>query len=146
VSTGGGARTGATGTPFPVDRSGDRGAGIAALLLVTGPVIFITHFMVVYLVGEAGCTGDGPGLDAFDPPVPRAFALIATALAVLGCALATRWSWGRWRALGGGYGTVDVPAGGPGGTSVVPLAGVLLSAFSGAAVLFVGVPAAFVGC
>jgi hypothetical protein len=146
MSTGGGSRTGATGTPFPVDRSGDRGAGAAAALLVAGPVTFITHFMVVYLVGEAGCTGDGPGLEVFDPPVPRIVTLVATALAAVGCALATRWSWGRWRALAGGYGRIDVPAGGPGGTSVVPFAGVLVSAFSGLAVLFVGLPAAFLGC
>ena len=146
MSVGGGARTGARGTPFAVDRSGDRGAGVVAALLLTGPVTFITHFFVVYLVAEAGCTGDGPGLEVFDPPVPRAVTLVATALAAVVCVLATRWSWGRWRALGGGYGDLAVPAGGPGGTSVVPLAGVLLSAFSCVAVLFVGVPAAFLGC
>ena len=40
-------------------------------MFVAGPVIWSVHFLLVYLVTEAGCSGDGPGLRLFDPPVPK---------------------------------------------------------------------------
>jgi uncharacterized protein (DUF2267 family) len=44
-------------------------------MFVAGPVIWSVHFMLVYLVVEAGCSGDGPGLRLFDPPVPTVVTL-----------------------------------------------------------------------
>ena len=80
-----GATTGASGTPFAVDLGRDRQARRMWLVLLGGPLLWISHFMFVYLVAEAGCTGDGPGLELFDPPVPRTVTLLATALAAAAC-------------------------------------------------------------
>ena len=78
---GDGSRTAAEGTPFAVDVSRDRRARWPWLMFVAGPVIWSVHFLLVYLVAEAGCSGDGPGLRLFDPPVPKAVTLAATAAA-----------------------------------------------------------------
>ncbi|HTE70467.1 MAG TPA: hypothetical protein VK942_17195, partial [Actinomycetes bacterium] len=141
-----GSRTAGEGTPFAVDVSGDRRARWALFMFVSGPVIWSVHFLVVYLVTEAGCSGDGPGLTLFDPPVPKAVTLAATAAAAaaaLGCAT---WWYRRWRAsehepvadeaadLAGGLTDRD-----RGGTLV--FAGFLLSLLSVVTVLFVGLPA-----
>jgi hypothetical protein len=74
-----GSRTAGEGTPFAVDVSRDRRSRWALFMFVSGPVIWSVHFMLVYLVTEAGCSGDGPGLRLFDPPVPAAVTLAATA-------------------------------------------------------------------
>ena len=72
VPNGDGSRTAPEGTPFAVDVSRDRRARFALAMFVAGPVIWSVHFLLVYLVTEAGCTGDGPGLRLFDPPrTPR---------------------------------------------------------------------------
>jgi hypothetical protein len=141
-----GSRTAGEGTPFAVDVSGDRQARWAMFMFVSGPVIWSVHFLLVYLVTEAGCSGDGPGLTLFDPPVPKAVTLAATAAAAaaaLGCAT---WWYRRWRAsehepvadeaadLAGGLTDRD-----RGGTLV--FAGFLLSLLSVVTVLFVGLPA-----
>jgi hypothetical protein len=141
-----GSRTAGEGTPFAVDVSGDRRARWALFMFVSGPVIWSVHFLLVYLVTEAGCSGDGPGLTLFDPPVPKAVTLAATAAAAaaaLGCAT---WWYRRWRAsehepvadeaadLAGGLTDRD-----RGGTLV--FAGFLLSLLSVVTVLFVGLPA-----
>jgi hypothetical protein len=141
-----GSRTAGEGTPFAVDVSGDRRARQALFMFVSGPVIWSVHFLLVYLVTEAGCSGDGPGLTLFDPPVPKAVTLAATAAAAaaaLGCAT---WWYRRWRAsehepvadeaadLAGGLTDRD-----RGGTLV--FAGFLLSLLSVVTVLFVGLPA-----
>jgi hypothetical protein len=81
---GDGSRTAGEGTPFAVDVSRDRRARWPLFMFVSGPVIWSIHFLLVYLVTEAGCSGDGPGLRLFDPPVPKAVTLAATAAAVAG--------------------------------------------------------------
>jgi hypothetical protein len=80
-----GARTSPVGTPFPVDVSTDREARVTWIGFLAGPVIWFAHFMFVYLVAEAGCTGGGPGLRLLDPPVAPMLTLVATAFAALAC-------------------------------------------------------------
>jgi hypothetical protein len=115
-------------------------------MFVSGPIIWSVHFMLVYLVAEAGCSGDGPGLRLFDPPVPKAFTLAATAAAAaaaLGCAT---WWYRRWRASEhepDADAAAD-PAGDRtdhhrGGT--LAFTGFLLSLLSVLTILFVGLPA-----
>jgi hypothetical protein len=141
-----GSRTAGEGTPFAVDVSRDRRARFALAMFVSGPVIWSVHFLVVYLVTEAGCSGDGPGLSLFDPPVPKAVTLAATAAAAaaaLGCAT---WWYRRWQVseqeraadeaadLAGGLTDRD-----RGGT--LAFAGFLLALLSVVTILFVGLPA-----
>jgi hypothetical protein len=142
VPSGDGSRTAAEGTPFAVDVSRDRRARFALAMFVAGPVIWSVHFLLVYLVVEAGCTGDGPGLTLFDPPVPKAVTLAATAAAALAALACAGWSWRRWRTdaaeaaadLAGGLSDPD-----RGGT--LAFAGFLLSLLSVVTILFVGLPA-----
>ena len=141
-----GSRTAGEGTPFAVDVSRDRRARFALAMFVAGPVIWSTHFLLVYLVVEAGCSGDGPGLVLFDPPVPKVVTLAATAVAAvaaLGCAM---WWYRRWRPseqepavdhagdLAGGL--TDRHRGG-----TLAFAGFLLSLLSVLTILAVGLPA-----
>jgi hypothetical protein len=146
VPGGDGSRTAAGGTPFAVDVSRDRRARWALAMFVAGPVIWSAHFMVVYLVVEAGCSGDGPGLALFDPPVPKVVTLAATAAAALAALACARWSWGRWR----GSGVVaaadeagDVAGGRRDwdGGGALAFAGFLLSLLSVVTILLVGLPA-----
>ena len=139
---GDGSRTAPGGTPFAVDVSRDRQARWVLAMFVAGPVIWSVHFMLVYLVVEAGCSGDGPGLALFDPPVPKAVTLAATAAAAVAALACARWSWRRWQASGSE--PAADPAGGVqdrdrGGT--LAFAGFLLSLLSVVTVLFVGLPA-----
>lgn len=115
------------------------------LVFLAGPIIWSVHFMVVYLVAEAGCTGDGPGLALFDPPVPTVVTLAATAVATVASLATAAWGYRRWRARrqepAGGAGD---RAGGredhdPGGS--LAFAGFLMSLLSVVSVLFVGLPA-----
>jgi hypothetical protein len=141
-----GSRTAGEGTPFAVDVSRDRRARWALAMFVSGPVIWSVHFMLVYLVTEAGCSGDGPGLRLFDPPVPKAVTLAATAAAAAAALACAGWSYRRWRAsehqpaadeagdVAGGLTERD-----RGGT--LAFAGFLLSLLSVVTILFVGLPA-----
>jgi hypothetical protein len=143
---GDGSRTAPEGTPFAVDVSRDRRARWSLFMFVSGPVIWSVHFMLVYLVTEAGCTGDGPGLALFDPPVPKAVTLAATAAAAVAALACATWWYRRWRAgehepvaneaadLAGGLTDRD-----RGGT--LAFAGFLLSLLSVVTILFVGLPA-----
>jgi hypothetical protein len=140
-----GSRTAGEGTPFAVDVSRDRRARSALAMFVAGPVIWSVHFMLVYLVVEAGC-GEGPGLALFDPPVPEVVTLAATAVAAVAALACAGWSWRRWREgarepaaddagdLAGGLADRD-----RGGT--LAFAGFLLSLLSMVTILAVGVPA-----
>ncbi|MGH9226572.1 MAG: hypothetical protein ACRD2W_22935 [Acidimicrobiales bacterium] len=147
-----GARTAPDGTPVAVDVSRDRLTRSGWVGLLGGPVLWFTHFMVVYLVAEAGCTGDGPGLEVFDPPVPDAVTLAASAVAAMGCLWFAAWAYRRWTATRHGGAAADDPGGlsgryeehQRGGT--LALASLLLSLFSFVAVLFVGLPAPFLDC
>jgi hypothetical protein len=143
---GDGSRTAGEGTPFAVDVSRDRRARRSMFMFVSGPVIWSVHFLLVYLVTEAGCSGDGPGLERFDPPMPEVVTLAATAAAAAVALACAGWWYRRWRAsehepaadeaadLAGGLTDRD-----RGGT--LAFAGFLLSLLSVVAVLFVGLPA-----
>lgn len=87
----------AKGTPVPVDVTVDPRTRTTLLVLLAGPAILVVHFLVVYLVVEAGCTGDGSGLNVFDPPVPTVATLVATALAALACCGSAWWAYRRCR-------------------------------------------------
>lgn len=147
-----GAMTAEHGTPVAVDVSRDRQNRRVSLVFLGGPVLWFSHFVVVYLVAEAGCTGGGPGLRAFNPPVPTAVTLAVTAVTAAGCLLFAAWGRRRWIEAGQGRGA----AGDPGGAAdndtehddggAMALASVLLSLFSFVAVLFVGLPAPFLDC
>ena len=141
----GGGTTATSGTPFAVDMARDRHTRRMWGILLGGPVLWIGHFMLVYLVAEAGCSGDGPGLELFDPPVPRTATLVATALAAAACILlAIRCLHGWRQATAQATGDDDPDDIGKGaGHGTIPFAGFLLSAFSMLAIVSVGLPAAF---
>ena len=139
------------GTPVAVDVSPDRPTRIGWVVFLGGPVIWFAHFMLVYLVAEAGCTGGGPGLRAFNPPVPTVVTLAATAVAVAGCLAFAIWGHRRWVAARQAV-AVDDPHGlsgeheerDRGGT--MAFASFLLSLFFVVAVLIVGLPALVLEC
>jgi hypothetical protein len=137
-----GSRTAEEGTPFAVDVSRDRRVRWPLFMFVAGPVIWSVHFLLVYLVTEAGCSGDGPGLRLFDPPVPKVVTLAATAaaaVAALGCAT---WWYRRWQAgehEPAADEAADLADHDRGGT--LAFTGFLLSLLSVVAILFVGLPA-----
>jgi hypothetical protein len=141
-----GSRTAPEGTPFAVDVSRDRRARFALAMFVAGPLIWSVHFLLVYLVVEAGCSGDGPGLALFDPPVAKVVTLAATAFAALAALACAGWSWRRWR-TDADEAAADEAAGIAGGLSdrdrggTLAFAGFLLSLLSVVTILFVGLPA-----
>jgi hypothetical protein len=146
VPGGDGSRTAPGGTPFAVDVSRDRRARFALAMFVAGPLIWSVHFLLVYLVTEAGCSGDGPGLTLFDPPVPKVVTLVATAAAAAAALACAGWSWRRWQA-GGSVPAADEAADLTGGLQdrdrggTLAFAGFLLSLLSVVTILFVGLPA-----
>ncbi len=91
--------------------------------LLGGPAIWISHFMIVYLVAEAGCAA----LDLGEG-VLVAFTVVATVIAVLACG-ALAWSTRRRMQTGDEW-TIDFASG-----------GFLLSIGSAFGVLVVGAPA-----
>jgi hypothetical protein len=143
-----GSMTAPRGTPYPVDVASDRPARMIWAALLAGPAILMLHFTVVYLVAEAGCTGDGHGLDAFDPPVPVIVTVVATALAAIACLAVAAWNYRRWRP------SVDAPdrpqATWPFGDvddhearGSLAFVGTLLAALSFASVVLIGIAAPF---
>jgi hypothetical protein len=152
-----GSWTSPSGTPFAVPVSRDRRLLITAVALLAGPVVWSVHFLLVYLVAEAGCTGDGQGLRLFDPPVPTVVTLTATAVAAAAALASAAWAYRRWRAgrSARAAGEADERADGPDGEEERPrefddhdlggslaLAGCMLSLLAFVMVLFVGLPAA----
>ncbi len=136
------------GTPVAVDVSRDRPARVVWVVFLAGPVIWFAHFMLVYLVTEAGCTGDGPGLRLLDPPVPAVVTLAATAVAAAACLALAGWAYRRWRASTHQPGadeagdlSGDLEDHDRGGT--LTFAGLLLSLLAFVTVLLVGLPALF---
>jgi hypothetical protein len=127
--------TAAKGTAAPVDVAVDPRARTTVVVLLAGPVISMVHFLVVYLVVEAGCTGDGPGLDLVDPPVPEVFTLAATGVAALACGLVAVWAHRRFRTA------KEASAGHLVDRGPLAFAGFLLSLLALVTVLFVGLPA-----
>ncbi len=148
-----GSRTSTGGTPVAVDVTADHQARRTWVVLLGGPVVWFGHFMVVYLVAEAGCTGDGPGLDLFDPPVPVVTTAAATVVAAFACLAVAVWAWRRWRAAAPDdpHAASDVAAPDPGEPTTHDAGGalsriaLLLAVLSLVAVLFVGVPALWLG-
>jgi hypothetical protein len=139
-----GGRTAARGTPFPVAVARDPHARATFVGLLAGPVIWIAHFMFAYVVAEAGCTGDGKGLEFFDPPVTSIATLVATGVACLGCLANARRSFRRWRGTAGGPEEAPESHGDDGALSFV---GFLLSGLFFVATLMTGISAAvFTGC
>ncbi|MDP8930745.1 MAG: hypothetical protein M3O70_19800 [Actinomycetota bacterium] len=136
-----GATTAGDGTAVAVDVSADPRARSTLALFVAGPMIWTAHFLLIYLIVEAGCTGDGPGLRLFDPPVPTVVTLATTAVAAVACLASAAWGYRRWRA--DQHQRADEPGGlepAEGGGSLA-LAGSLLSLLGFVTVLFVGLPA-----
>jgi hypothetical protein len=119
------------GTPASVDVAVDPRARGAIATFLAGPVIASLYFGVVYLVTEAGCSGDGAGLDAFDPPVPTVVTLAATLVAALACAAAAGWAYRRWQSADDGL--VD--------RQPLAFVGFLLSLLALLTVLMLGLPA-----
>lgn len=148
-----GGLTASEGTPVAVDLSRDRRVRTTWLVLVAGPIIWFTHFMLVYLVAEAGCTGNGRGMDVFDPPVPVLTTIVATVIAVALCVAAAVWARRWWRASQQALDTRRRRAEEAGDAAGVEafdaetrsgslaFVGYLLSLFSIVAVLFTGAPA-----
>jgi hypothetical protein len=135
-----GASTARKGTPTAVPMSTSRRALSTIGLLLSGPVIWSVHFLVVYLVTDAGCTSGGPGLSSLAPPVPTVVTLAATAVAAVACLAAAWMSYRRWRhdAVPRRRGSDVAPAEGVGSLA---FAGFLLALLGFVTVLFVGLPA-----
>lgn len=98
-------------------------------LLLVGPVLWILHFMAVYLFSEAACVAR----ESADLPVPGADALVpvvvaATVVAAAITAWATKQSWRAAHRRGGDE-------------AALGWAGALLGALSVVAILAVGLPA-----
>lgn len=142
-----GARTAAEGTPVPVDLARDRQARTVWVVFLAGPVIWFAHFMVVYLVAEAGCTGGGTGLRLLGPPVPAVVTGVATVVAVAACVVSAVWGMRWWRrdrdrAGDGAHDRHELA-----GFASLAFVGALLSWLAVVSVLFVGVSGAvFTGC
>jgi hypothetical protein len=143
---GDGSTTAVGGTPVAVDVSRDRRARVVWVAFLAGPVIWFAHFMIVYVAAEAGCSGDGPGLELFDPPVPTILTLVATVVAAVACLWTTVWTWRRWRGRPRTqpWGATDDLAADleqDDRDGLLSFAGFLLSVLSFVSILFVGLPA-----
>ena len=136
-----------TGRRSPWTSPATAAARVVWVVFLGGPVIWFAHFMLVYLVAEAGCTGDGPGLDAVRPPVPDAVTLAATAVAARRAAWACAAVGLPAVAAGGGPGRRRRAAGSPAtwptptGAGRWPSPGSCCRCSRVVAVLFVGLPA-----
>ena len=147
----GGRYTAVDGTPMAVDVSRDRPARVTWVVFLGGPLIWFAHFMVVYLVTEAGCSGDGRGFELFDPPVPAVSTLAATGVAAVACLAFAAWAYRRWQATRRGPAADEAgelagraPESNRGGS--LDFTGFLLALFSFVSVLFVGLPALVLEC
>jgi hypothetical protein len=139
-----GSRTGARGTPFPVAVARDPHVRATLVGFLGGPVIWISHFMFVYVIAEAGCTGDGRGLDLFDPPVTAIVTLAVTVVACVACLANARGCFRRWRRTAREHAETPKSHRDDGSLSFV---GFLLSGLFFLATLAVGTSAAvFTGC
>ena len=140
------AKTAVQGTPFAVDVSADRRARAAIALFLAGPVIWSVHFMVVYLVTEAGCSTDGPGMRLFNPPVPTITTLVATAIAAVACLATAAVGYRRWRTSRHDAGEEGedghgLPLDPKDRIGLLAFVGFLMSLLGFVTVLFVGLPA-----
>lgn len=139
-STPEGETTAGRGTPMAVRSTNVMATVRTIAVFLAGPVIWSLHFLLVYLVVEAGCTGAGPGLDVFEPPVPTTVTLAATAVAAVACLGTAVWGFRLWRAAPrppvDGHGLEPVDRNG-----TMAFAGFVLSLLGVVQVLFIGLPA-----
>lgn len=100
------------------------------VVVLGGPVVWITHFMAVYLAAEAVCTPDRVGGEQpWSDGTLIAFVVAATVVAVLLCVVGGLYSYRRMRREGPALWWV----------------GLLLAAGSAASIVAVGVSAVLVG-
>ena len=99
-----------------------------AVHLLAGPVIWISHFMVVYLLVEVACGFD---LLRSEPLGLPTISVIVTA-ATLAAMVAVGWFVFRSAAMRSGGGVVE---------EVIGLGGILLGTLFTVAIAFVGLPA-----
>lgn len=141
-----GSTTSQHGTPMAVDIAAPPWTRRALTLFLAGPVVWFAHFMFVYVVAEAGCTGEGTGLRLLDPPVPTVVTLVATAVATVACAVIAWWEYQRWQAdrrpLAAEHADVVPESDDPQIGGALAFTGFLLAVVSLLSVLFVGLPAA----
>lgn len=141
----GGSTTSQHGTPMAVDIAAPPWTRRALTLFVAGPVVWFAHFIVVYVVAEAGCTGAGTGLRLLDPPVPTVVTLAATAVATVACAVIAWWEYQRWQAdrrpISAEHTEVVPESEDPQIRGALAFVGLLLAVVSLLSVLFVGLPA-----
>jgi uncharacterized membrane protein len=119
------------------------------ITLVTPPTVWALHFLVSYTVAAAYCAKTMADARVFtgtewpDISVARLVILIATAVALVVVALCTRQAWGHWRS-----GDVEPPFDDPsfdGRQGFLGFATLLLCGLSFVGVIFVALPAAFIG-
>ena len=136
--------TAPSGTPVPVDITRDLQARLTWVVLLAGPVIWATHFLVVYLVAEAGCNGVGDGLERLGPPVPSIVTGVATVVAVAACLAVGIWAWNRTAGRPTGVAATD-PAATDRHQALARIGG-LLAGLSTIAIVFVGAMAVWLPC
>ncbi len=118
-------------------------------LFLAGPLIWMSHFMAVYVLGEAVCAADVEaqflGLHVFS-----SLTLIATMAAGAATIVTTVCAYRRWRSSGVGW---NGSQGGGDGVSHdaeqeghLALAGWLLGTLFVISLVFVGLPAAVLAC
>lgn len=97
-------------TSSPLDETGqlveepptDRSSIGLWVVLLAGPVIWITHFAVVYLLAEASCASVRlDGIRFFGADALVVVVVAATVVAGAACAAMAWWSWRHARADGG---------------------------------------------
>ena len=109
-------------------------------LFLAGPLIWSVHFVGVYLLAEAACAEGGDGIEVLGLPVLSIVTLVATGVAVAMASMSTVAAHREWRTSTGAprdwIAGSDTNAG-------LALAGFLLGLMFVVAILFVGLPAAF---
>jgi amino acid transporter len=114
-------------------------------LFLAGPVIWIFHFMVVYLIAEAVCQAGGTGREVWGLPLVSFVTVVATAVAVAAILAVTVLAYRRWRAQE--RRAREDPAEGarehrdPRRDRTLMLSGVLLGLLFALSVIYVGLPA-----
>lgn len=109
-------------------------------LFLAGPAIWFAHFMAVYLLAEAACAAGGLDAEVLGLSALSLVTLVATALAAAASLVLAGVALRRWRSR------TDDPAdwlAGDDRNAGLALAGSILGALFVVAILFVGLPAAF---
>lgn len=109
-------------------------------LFLAGPVIWFGHFMAVYLLAEAACAAGGLDTDLLGLSALSLVTLLVTVAAAVAALVLAGVAHRRWRAR------TDDPAdwlAGDDRNAGLALAGSILGVMFVVAILFVGLPAAF---